>query len=118
MAGLSFSSVCPTLRQLAVLKQLTRYSAVPCHSLNTPSQAKKLNWRWYTTDTAAQDTSTAKRMTFEEYRKLKKNLKLRSRLAGLPLGFGGIVLASFINVQLNPHMFEMSPEEAQQHLIL
>ena len=39
-------------------------------------------------------------------------------LAGLPLGFGGIVLASFINVQLNPHMFEMSPEEAQQHLIL
>lgn len=48
---------------------------------------------------------------FAEYRKLKKSLKMRSRVAGIPMGFIGICISSAVNIQLNPRMFEMTPEE-------
>ena len=57
--------------------------------------------------------STHTDMSFEEYRKLRRALKTRARLAGVPLAFLGMGMSSLINVQLNPRMFEMSPEEVQ-----
>ena len=76
--------------------------------------------RQYTTDAASGDTTdtntrdtTEPKMTFEEYRKLKKSLKMRRRVAGIPMGLGAVVLSSAISVQLNPRMFEMTPEEIQ-----
>lgn len=59
------------------------------------------------------DETVGKTLSFEEYRKLKKAIKLRGRLAALPMGFVGIGISSAISVQLNPRMFEMTPEEIQ-----
>lgn len=50
-------------------------------------------------------------ISFEEYRKLKKSMKMRTRLAGLPMAFVGMGISSAIHVTLNPLMFEMTPEE-------
>ena len=52
-------------------------------------------------------------MPFEEYRKLKKALKMRARIAGLPTAVVGVMASSFVNVHFNPRMFEMTPEEVQ-----
>ena len=52
-------------------------------------------------------------MSFEDYRKLRKALKSRSRVAGIPLAFISMGVSSLINVQMNPEMFEMTPEEVQ-----
>ena len=61
----------------------------------------------------SQAENDKKQMNFEEYRKLRKTLKMRARLAGIPLAFVGMGMSSFVNVQLNPGMFEMQPEEVQ-----
>ena len=52
-------------------------------------------------------------ISFEDYRKLRKTLKSRSRVAGIPLAFISMGVSSLINVQMNPGMFEMTPEEVQ-----
>lgn len=52
-------------------------------------------------------------MPFEEYRKLKKALKMRARIAGLPTAVVGVMASSFVNIHFNPRMFEMTPEEVQ-----
>ena len=53
------------------------------------------------------------KLTFEEYRKLRKSLKFRGRVAGLPMAFVGMAISSFVCVQYNPNMFNMTPEEVQ-----
>ena len=52
-------------------------------------------------------------MSFGDYRKLKKDLKIRRRIAGIPMAFLGLGASSAMNVYLNPKMFEMTPEEVQ-----
>ena len=52
-------------------------------------------------------------MSFEKYRKLKKSLIIRRRIAGLPMAFVGASLSSYLHIYLNPRMFEMTPEEIQ-----
>ena len=52
-------------------------------------------------------------MTFEKYRKLKKALRVRSRVSGVPMALVGASISSYINVYFNPRMFEMTPEEIQ-----
>ena len=59
------------------------------------------------------DGGSGEKLTFEEYRKLRKSLKMRGRVAGLPMGFLGMGISSFINVHFNPNMFNMTPEEVQ-----
>jgi len=56
-------------------------------------------------------SSVGNSMTFEEYRNLRKTLKTRSRIAGVPLACVGISISSFVCIQMNPRMFEMTPEE-------
>lgn len=58
-------------------------------------------------------TNKTFKMPFADYRKLKKTVKMRTRLAGIPMGFAGIGISSAISIQLNPRMFEMTPEEVQ-----
>ena len=56
----------------------------------------------------------SEKMTFEEYRKLRKSLKTRGRVAGLPMAFLGMGISSFVNVHyVTPNMFDMTPEEIQ-----
>ena len=58
-------------------------------------------------------SSDQRMLPFEEYKKLKKALKLRARLSGLPMGLVGIAVSSFVNVHFNPRMFDATPEEIQ-----
>ncbi len=53
-------------------------------------------------------------MPFEEYRKLKKGLKLRARVSGLPMALVGILASSAVNVHFNPNMLAPVPEEEIQ----
>ena len=52
-------------------------------------------------------------MPFEEYRKLKKTIKNRARIWGVPFAFTGMSISSAINVMMFPNMFEMAPEDIQ-----
>lgn len=52
-------------------------------------------------------------MPFEEYRKLKKSMKYRGRIWGVPFAFTGMSISSAINVMVFPNIFEMAPEDIQ-----
>lgn len=52
-------------------------------------------------------------MPFENYRKLKRTLKWRARIAGIPMGLAGVMFSSYLNVQLNPSMLAATQEEVQ-----
>ena len=60
---------------------------------------------------------TEEKMSFEEYRKLRKALKWRGRVAGVPLGFMAMATSSAINLHFNPNMFNPQ-SEAEIQLIL
>lgn len=57
--------------------------------------------------------SSSNQMTFEEYRKLRKSLRTKGRISGIPMAFIGMAASSAVNMQLNPQMFDMTPEEIQ-----
>jgi len=50
-------------------------------------------------------------MPFEEYRKLKKRIKYRARMWGIPFAFAGMTISSTINVIFFPNIFDMAPED-------
>ena len=83
------------------LASITRANPTTCHWLST---------RLYSSST---EDGSGEKLTFGEYRKLRKSLKVRARIAGLPMAFLGMGISSFVNVQLHPHMFNMTPEEVQ-----
>ena len=57
-------------------------------------------------------------MRFDEYRKLRRRLKTRSRLAGIPMAFVGITLSSAINVHFHPQMIEFQNPDVELAPIL
>ena len=64
-------------------------------------------WRFYS-------SSNQKRlMNFEEYRKLKKSLKWKARLSGIPMALVAMGISSAANLHFNPNMFDAAPEEIQ-----
>lgn len=77
------------------------------------SEEKSMDKRENKPPTPLNKTEQKFTIPFTEYRKLKKSLKMRSRVAGIPMGFVGISISSAVNIQLNPRMFEMTPEEIQ-----
>ena len=52
-------------------------------------------------------------MTFEEYRKTRRALKVRARVSGIPLAFVGMATSSAAHLHYNPRLLEMTPEEVQ-----
>ena len=62
-------------------------------------------------------SSSVEKMSFEEYRKLRKALKLRGRIAGIPLGMLAITVTSSISVNLMPDMFNPQPEVEIQPIL-
>lgn len=52
-------------------------------------------------------------MPFEEYRKLKKTIRNRARIWGVPFAFAGMSISSTINVIIFPNILEMAPEDIQ-----
>ena len=52
-------------------------------------------------------------MSFEDYRKLKKTIKFRARIWGVPFAFAGMSISSTINVMIFPNILDMAPEDIQ-----
>ena len=52
-------------------------------------------------------------LTFEEYQKLRRKLRTRQRIAGLPVGALALVTSSAVSAYLNPNMFDAAPEQIQ-----
>lgn len=67
---------------------------------------------------AYSSTDEERMMPFVEYRKLRRSIKLRSRLAGLPMAFVGVTLSSAINVHFQPQMLEFQNPEVELTPIL
>lgn len=78
------------------------------HLPSNPVLPCMLSTRLYSTEVV-----DSEKLTFEEYRKLRKSLKMRGRVAGLPMALLGMGISSFVNVQYNPDMFNMAPEDVQ-----
>ena len=57
-------------------------------------------------------------MPFVQYRKLRKRLKFRSRLAGLPAALFGVTVSSAVNVHFHPEMLEFQNPEVDMAPIL
>ena len=57
-------------------------------------------------------------MPFEDYRKLRTRLKLRSRLAGIPVAVVGVSLSSAVNIHFHPQMLEFQHAEVEMTPIL
>lgn len=82
-----------------------------CHGSGPDSPSINRRLRQYSSDLKPT-------LSFEEYRGRKKTLKLRTRIAGLPMAVVGSALSGSVSIYLNPRMFEMTPEDVQSHLIL
>lgn len=68
--------------------------------------------------TSDSDGSPVRRMMpFEEYRKLKKALKLRARMSGLPMAGVGILASAALNTHFNPNLLAPVPEEEIQLIL-
>lgn len=103
---LPYSRVCLTssVREVSFAPKLTNHATFLQLGFPTPSL------RSYSTSS----DGSGEKMTFEEYRKLRKSLKVRTRVAGLPMAFLGMGISSFVNVHyVTPNMFEMTPEEVK-----
>lgn len=112
---LSLSSEASGFRVLGLrsLVRCTTQSSGHRGSTEAPRTLERLGIRKYSDSSANQDDDKKIKMSFEEYRKMKKSIKTRTRIAGLPMALVGTSLSSAISVYLNPHMFEMTPEEVQ-----
>ena len=102
----SRSSFLPHVRVLLPpsIKEVSLYT--------TNHAAPTLSLRIYSSSAGQGDDS--EKMTFEEYRKLRKSLRTRGRVASLPMAFFGMGISSFVNVHyITPNMFDMTPEEIQ-----
>lgn len=55
---------------------------------------------------------------FEEYRKLRRRVKTRSRLAGIPVAFMGVTVSSAFNVHVYPQMLEFQNPDVELAPIL
>ena len=52
-------------------------------------------------------------MTFEEYRKLRKAHRWRTRISGIPMGLLMTTSSSVVVGHFYPNMFDATPEEIQ-----
>ena len=106
---LSLFSEASSFRVLG-LRGLVRCTA---QSPGYPRTLERLGARKYSDSSGNQGNDKRTKMSFEEYRKMKKSIKLRTRIAGLPMALAGTSLSSAVWVYMNPRMFEMTPEEIQ-----
>ena len=57
-------------------------------------------------------------MPFDQYRRLRRRLKFRSRLAGVPAALFGVTLSSAVNVHFHPQMLEFQNPDVELTPIL
>ena len=71
-----------------------------------------------TTRKFSNQTDQPRMMPFVDYRKLRRRLKLRSRLAGLPMALTGVALSSAVNIHFQPQMLEFQSPDVELAPIL
>ena len=64
------------------------------------------------------DIGRHRTMPFEQYRKLRRQLKFRARVAGVPAALVGVGLSSAVNVHFHPQMLEFQNPEVELTQIL
>jgi len=52
-------------------------------------------------------------LSFEDYQKLKRKVKSRQRIAGLPIAAVALMTSSAVSAYLNPNMFDAPPDQIQ-----
>lgn len=52
-------------------------------------------------------------LSFEEFQKLRRKLRTRQRLAGLPVGVTALLTSSVVSAYMFPNMFDATPEQVQ-----
>lgn len=52
-------------------------------------------------------------LSFEEYQKLKRKIRSRQRIAGLPIAAVALMTSSAVSAYLNPNMFDAPPDQIQ-----
>lgn len=52
-------------------------------------------------------------LSFAEYQKLKRKIRSRQRIAGLPIAAVALVTSSAVSAYLNPNMFDAPPDQIQ-----
>ena len=120
-----FSGNATTKRTLVVLRTGIK-SSIPCMAIlnrpfcdsATPSGS----------DVASESSPTVSRsplfsgqkvapkrfqMSFEEFQKLRKKLRTRQRLAGLPIGVTALLTSSVVSAYMFPNMFDATPEQIE-----
>ena len=52
-------------------------------------------------------------LSFEEFQKLRRKLRTRQRLAGLPVGMTALLTSSVVSAYMFPNMFDATPEQVE-----
>lgn len=101
----------PSIKDLSLSPYTTKHAACVNFAYPIPT----LSLRIYSSSAGeGARANDGEKMTFEEYRKLRKSLKTRGRAAGLPMAFLGMGISSFVNVHyISPNLFDATPEEVQ-----
>lgn len=55
-------------------------------------------------------------LSFEEFQKLRRKLRTRQRLAGLPIGMTALLTSSVVSAYMFPNMFDATPEQIEMIL--
>ena len=120
-----FSGTAATKRTLLVLRTGIK-SSIPCMAIlnrafsdsSTPISA----------DVSSESSQTISRsplfsgqkvppkrfqLSFEEFQKLRRKLRTRQRLAGLPVGVTALLTSSVVSAYMFPNMFDATPEQVQ-----
>ena len=101
---------------------ITRYFARQQNTLNiirvatTRAPTKSIRTSCLTLNSNNDDSTTKKQkfaLSFDEYQKLKRSLRTKQRVAGVPFGFAAISGCSMIMAYLKPDMFDATPESVQ-----
>ena len=62
---------------------------------------------------SSSSTEKYTKLTFDEYQNLKRSLRTKQRLSGIPFGFTGLAISSMATAYLVPDMFDATPDNVQ-----
>jgi len=65
------------------------------------------------TDSEAEEPKKEASLSFPEYQKLKRSLRTRQRVAGVPFALSGIGISSVTSAYMFPDMFDATPDNVQ-----
>lgn len=112
---MAFTLTSHTSRFLA-LKQIHQRFGLPLvSSISTTSRERKKRGFHVSSTSLQANTSVPKQfnLSFDEYQKLKRSIRTKQRIAGIPFAFCGMTAASLTMAYMYPDMFDATPENVQ-----